>query len=301
MRGVATTKRCYRGQVKASSAGGSTSASMLQMVRIGVEGLVGEVAARLSKRELLHCLPDPMDAFAVGRGISKWGSHPVVRAVAAAPTPEAVLVRWQSIEAFGHAGHRTRIVEARANSVELEHIPLDGGTIAAVEDLFIWGVIAGLLDIWGAEWVSVSWPCGGALEQGFVAGETAVVSVLTGGCMSRPSVSVEVDDRPVVLAVQSVVRTDLLRGWTLAQVVAKLGGSTRSLQRRLQAEGAAFSGVVQRTRVDAALELIRATDTGLTEVAFCAGFSDHAHLTRTMRKHLDIPPSVLRALLRRRG
>lgn len=274
---------------------------MLQLVRAGVEGLVGEEAARLSKRELLHCLPDPMDAFGVGRGISNWGSHPVLRAVAAAPSPEAVLRRWQSIEAFGHAAHRTRIVEARANGVELEHVALDGGTIAASEDLFIWGVIAGLLDIWGAGWVRLSWPSGGALEQGFVAGETAVVSVLTGGRTTRPSVSAEVDDRPVVLALQSVVRTDLLRAWTLAQAAEKLGGSTRSLQRRLLAESATFSGVVQRTRVDAALELIRSTDTGLTEVAFCAGFSDHAHLTRTMRKHLDVPPSVLRALLRRRG
>ncbi|MBV1862094.1 MAG: helix-turn-helix domain-containing protein, partial [Nannocystaceae bacterium] len=65
----------------------------------------------------------------------------------------------------------------------------------------------------------------------------------------------------------------------------------------LRAAEATFSAVLQRTRVEAAVALIQTSELGLAEVAFCTGFSDHAHLTRTTRKLLDVPPSSLRTLL----
>lgn len=35
----------------------------------------------------------------------------------------------------------------------------------------------------------------------------------------------------------------------------------------------------------------------LTEVAFCAGFSDLAHFSRVFRRVADVPPSALREML----
>ncbi len=251
----------------------------------------------VSKRELLQRLPRPHDAFDIGRGVRHWGDHPVLRAVSGAPTPEALMSRWQSIEAFGHAAHRTRTVSANEGRLQLEHVSTTGGTISAVEDLLIWGVAAGLFELWGADDVAVSWPDGQAFGLPRAEGHTRTVFIRA----RRPSAPTAVTvppGTPSVLAVQSVLQTDLLHRWALGEVAARVGLSTRSLQRRLRGEDMTFSAVLQRARVDAAVELLRTTELGLTEIAFCTGFSDHAHLTRTTRKHMDVPPSGLRALLR---
>lgn len=50
-------------------------------------------------------------------------------------------------------------------------------------------------------------------------------------------------------------------------------------------------------RVDRALTRLAEGETSLARLADACGFADHAHLTRTLRRHLDATPSALRALL----
>ncbi len=270
---------------------------MHALVRDGVEARVGATPDGLSKRELLQRLPVPHDAFEIGTGVKAWGEHPVLRAVSSAPNPASLLSRWQSIEAFGHTSHRTRTVFADERRVELEHVSLDGGPISAVQDLLIWGVVAGLFELWGATHVVLEWPDGGRFGAPRDQGTTRTVSVHLGRSKRAQPPGIP-KDTPSMAAVQAVVQTDLLHSWVLREVAARLRVSDRSLQRRLRAEAVTFSSVLQRTRVDAAVKLLRSTELGLTEIAFCTGFSDHAHLTRTTRKHMELPPSGLRALLR---
>lgn len=288
----------YRDGVTRDATHRSTAGALLARVRAEVEGLVGMPLPNQDKRALLACLPRIEDAFAVGRSIRGWGANPVFRAVVGAPTPQAVLQRWQSIEAFGHPSHRTRIVEADAASLLLEHVCLEGKPIAVVEDVFVWGLVVGLLELWGAQDVAVELPSG-PIEDG-IEGPTTRVRVRTQPRVEPPALAWTAGTS-WASAVTVVFGTDLLRPWTVADVARRLRRSPRSLQRYLRREDATFSTLLQRARVDAAVVLLETTELGLSEVAFCTGFSDHAHLSRTTRKFTDAPPSTLRTLLRRIG
>lgn len=286
----------YRLRVSMDATRRSTSTSILALIRTQVEAQLGLPLPGLDKRELLARLPRPSDAFAVGHAIVSWGAHPVIRAVVGAPSPEAVLKRWQSIEAFGHPSHRTQIVQADDTRVELHHVCLEGGLIPPFQDFFIWGLMAGLLELWGSAGVRVVLPTGTQIGN-----HAILVEPTTHASMHvEPRHAADFappTDAGCVNAVAAAVQTDLPRGWTVADVAACLHMSSRSLQRHLRAAEATFSAVLQRTRVEAAVALIQTSELGLAEVAFCTGFSDHAHLTRTTRKLLDVPPSSLRTLL----
>jgi AraC-like DNA-binding protein len=99
------------------------------------------------------------------------------------------------------------------------------------------------------------------------------------------------------MRLQELFRRDLLIAWTAREAARMLGLSTRSLQRALQVEGVTFSSTLQRVRVDAAEVQLGDPRVSLTEVAFCTGFADHAHFTRTFRKLADVPPSAFRQVL----
>lgn len=288
----------YRGPMSVAATRRSTGALMLVMVREAVEARLDRpLPEDLDKRGLLACLPRAVEAFSIGRSLRVLSDNPVVRAIVQAPSAEAVLTRWQSIESFGHSTHRTRIADISGDVLTLEHVCLDGETIPAPEDFFVWGLVAGLLELWSGRPVDV-------LLGEAVIGQDPVGAAPTTRATVRavaPPTTVDLDpdvDTGWTSAVEAVVKQDLLRTWSLASVAATLHRSSRSLQRDLRAEGARFSTVLQKTRVDAALDLVANTDLGLTEIAFCSGFSDHAHLTRTTRKIMDAPPSSLRTLLR---
>lgn len=64
-----------------------------------------------------------------------------------------------------------------------------------------------------------------------------------------------------------------------------------------QETGESLTGFRTRLRVRAALDRIEAGRTNLAELAADLGFADHAHLTRTMRAELSMPPTSVRKLL----
>ena len=129
---------------------------MLTMVREAVEArLEHALPEGLDKRELLARLPRPVEAFHVGRALRVVAENPVVKAVVQAPSAEAVLTRWQRIESFGHSTHRTRIAEAQGDVLTLDHVCLDGEAIPPHEDFFVWGLVAGLLELWSGRPVDV--------------------------------------------------------------------------------------------------------------------------------------------------
>lgn len=270
---------------------------MLTMVRETVEArLERSLPDGLDKRELLARLPRPVEAFFVGRSLRVVGDNPVVKAVVQAPSAEAVLTRWQRIESFGHSKHRTRIAEVDGDMLILDHVCLDGEAIPPHEDFFVWGLVAGLLELWSAQPVDVL--LGGSVVGREPVGDTTTTRVRVRVTPPAPSVPSHPEGGTVwASAIGDVVKRDLLRTWTLGSIATELGRSSRSLQRDLRAEGTSFSSILQRTRVEAALDLIENSNLGLTEIAFCSGFSDHAHLTRTTRKIMDAPPSSLRTLL----
>jgi AraC-like DNA-binding protein len=81
---------------------------------------------------------------------------------------------------------------------------------------------------------------------------------------------------------------------TLASTAASLGVGTRTLQRRLAAEGTGFSQALDAVRADLAnLYVTRGTHT-LSEIAFLLGYTELSPFTRAFKRWTGMAPSAYR-------
>ena len=82
---------------------------------------------------------------------------------------------------------------------------------------------------------------------------------------------------------------------TLAEVAGRLGMSTRTLQRRLSADGLAYQDLVLGARKTLSEQLLQRTDYALAEIAFLTGFSDQSTFTRAFKRwHGETPANYRR-------
>lgn len=275
-------------------------------------------------RDKVAILQDVMDAHGwrpvleLGRALRALSSHPVLRALCAARTPLQTVERWSTLERFMHSRHRTRLVEhdlARAR-MTLRHVAIDGGRIRVVNDLFVWGVLIAILETAGFTGLKLSLASASGAAVVIHGGASrlaprklpAVTDVATFSWKPARRAPAPVSEASTKGAtgqvrdrLQRLMDGDLLHPWTLVESAQRLALSRRTLQRALQEEGTTFSETLQRSRVDAAQGLLGDSSLTLTDVAFCTGFSDQAHFTRTFRRYNDVPPSALRELMRSAG
>ena len=108
--------------------------------------------------------------------------------------------------------------------------------------------------------------------------------------LARGAADVPADIARTLKRIEAVVSQDLARRWTLGEVAAALGTSTRSLQRAIQAEGATFARALDDVRVRAARDLLRAEPRSITEISYRCGFADAAHFSRRFRSHFGLSP-----------
>jgi len=298
-----------------------TNRAMMGMLRMHAAARLGRVVAQHeSKLELLRAVAQqdgPGSAVALGATLRDAPPHPVFDAVTAPDDPIAVLERWMRLERFGHTRNRTRLVDSSVTpgSVGLEHVAQDGGTIDPLADLFVWGMLAGVLERSGCRGVSaelttdtgdsvVVYADGGAAGLAATVTEsnaTARILMRWSPTAERPVVPHAVADSPdtddtVVTALHRLVASDLVHPWRVDEAARALAMSSRQLQRTLRAQETTFSEAVQRARIEAARRLMLDRRVSLSEVAFCSGFSDAAHFSRLFRRHLDVPPSAYRDL-----
>lgn len=89
----------------------------------------------------------------------------------------------------------------------------------------------------------------------------------------------------------------LSAGYPDIRWIAELVGlNVRTLQRRLAAAGTSYSDLVERTRFDAAAELLRDDQIKLIDIAFELGYTDPANFTRAFRHWAGMPPAEYRRL-----
>jgi AraC-like DNA-binding protein len=81
---------------------------------------------------------------------------------------------------------------------------------------------------------------------------------------------------------------------TLGEVARALHLSPRTLKRRLAAEGASFSDIVEHARRERALLLLRSHELSLEDVAERLGYSDVANFTRAFRRWTGATPGAYR-------
>jgi len=301
--------------------GTMTSTTLMDMLKTSVTETYPEIDVTGSgKVEILNAVMNARGWPAIielGSRIQDYTWHPVLNAIVASSEPARVLDRWRRLERFGHTRNRTALVRSEFNNRRslflLRHTASDGGHIVRVNNLFVWGLLVGLMQAAGIEDVRASlylsereafpiW------EEGSVHAPSRTLPKVTHtlqleGC-APPTATVvrdaETPNRDHQMTrdrLESLVANDLLADWTLEEGARELAMSTRSLQRALREEGTTFSRSVHQARVDAARELMRRPEMRLIDIAFCVGFSDQAHFTRIFRRLCDVPPSALREIL----
>jgi AraC-like DNA-binding protein len=85
------------------------------------------------------------------------------------------------------------------------------------------------------------------------------------------------------------------RGYPDIQLVAgRMGTSVRTIQRRLHATGATYTGVVQQARCAAALQMLHEDRRRISDIARVLGYSDPAHFTRAFQHWTGVTPREFR-------
>lgn len=96
-----------------------------------------------------------------------------------------------------------------------------------------------------------------------------------------------------VAAVRRVLATELLRGEaSMTTVARRLGTSSRSLQRRLQASGTTFQAELDGVRRALAQRLMAEPGASAKAVAFSLGFSEMSAFTRAFRRWTGQTPTA---------
>jgi len=98
----------------------------------------------------------------------------------------------------------------------------------------------------------------------------------------------------IATLVASKVEALLESGATIGAVARALHMSPRTLQRRLDAEAASFSEVVDDVRQRLARAWLADEARSLTEIAFSLGFSDLATFSRAFKRWTGKPPGQWR-------
>lgn len=305
-----------QGSMESEDQGRMTSESLTAMLRMALRARFPDLNVDgLDKVGMLSAAVKASGwraAFELGTEVKGLRAHPVVAALASASYPELVLDRWLRLERFGHSRNRTELLSTQPGertTIVLHHVALDGGSIHFVSDLFIWGVLVGLMELAGIEVCSAAIadsPEAVAVSDrdllhestAEVRGETSVLQLTCASAAAHPPQAPALtESRGIALRLSALLRDDLLRRWDLNTAASALGLSRRSLQRQLSEAKSTFSETLLRTRVDAAEQMMRDSRLKLGEIGFCAGFADQAHFTRSFRRFYDVPPSAFRDLV----
>ena len=95
--------------------------------------------------------------------------------------------------------------------------------------------------------------------------------------------------------VRRVLASRLARGDTrIAGTARELGTSTRTLQRRLAAEGVAFERLLDETRREVARRQLGESTLSIGEVAYLLGYSEPAAFHRAFRRWFGVTPKAFR-------
>jgi len=95
--------------------------------------------------------------------------------------------------------------------------------------------------------------------------------------------------------VKTVIAELAEKGHPSIRLVAEhLGLSTRSLQRQLERQGHTFSELVEQTRYETALNLLRDTSLNVAEVAALLGYRDPSSFSRAFARWAGCSPMQLR-------
>ena len=109
------------------------------------------------------------------------------------------------------------------------------------------------------------------------------------GLRLPPPAPTSLVDRVRALAVE-----DLSRHWSAAELGSRLGQSEATLRRRLAAEGASLSVILNDLRMNRALGLLQTTDVPVQRIAFEVGYASPSRFAVRFRARFGLAPSAIR-------
>ncbi len=243
-------------------------------------GALGRRAAAPHERkaDLLHRAEAAgLGPAALGWAVAAVTDHPWSLTLASCGHLDDLVRVWPAVAEAGSRRNRAVLRAGRSGAVLVERSTVDGAAPELVEDLFVVGLVAGVVER------SLGTPVGHELLEdrpdgrlwrlvptqrtGAVGGERWGA---TGGVSS---------------AVLGVLATEPALG--VGGTAAALGLSPRTLQRRLTDERTTFQQVRSRARLAGAARAALA-GRSLTEAAHEAGFADSAHLSRDFRRLVGV-------------
>lgn len=96
-------------------------------------------------------------------------------------------------------------------------------------------------------------------------------------------------------AVGQMIRSYARDRWLSVEQASEVANtSVRTLQRRLSAEHATYSNIVDRTRAQIAGDLLKETDAPIAEIADMLGYEHQGDFTRAFRRWAGVSPSEFR-------
>lgn len=287
-------------------------AAMMRVVREGLrrQGLaplpsptahLGRVALP-DKRAHLNALwqaHGPGVIARLGEAVHGLPDDPLLTAFAPARDPFDLLERWRRLERFVHSRHRTEVHAIGPSSLHWRHVSLRRASPpTAAEDLLVAGLLLALTQRLGVRglrarpqgsrrwlfddgWRATQWPSRlDAWEW-----QWSGMALPTRACDSARGAE----------ATLTVLQADPARGWTLARLAQASGLASRTLQRRLAAQGLHFSGLLAQARLNHSAHQLAAGDASLAEIGYLSGFADQPHFTRQFRAHTGLTPAQFRA------
>ncbi|MEU5402918.1 AraC family transcriptional regulator [Streptomyces sp. NPDC005963] len=241
----------------------------------------------------------------VGSLLSAHTSDPAVSALLSAVDAHDLFQRWQRLERFTHSRHRVVIVEQGPGHLVAEHVGPSSAPPEPAEDALVLGVLSALLSLTGAGELIVT-----------VGSDRPVTVMARGACTAPPPtegsgrwrfawsdvardlrVPTVESGTDTVARTRSMLRADLARRWTLADLTNELHLPARSIQRRLTGVGG-FSGLIATVRTEAAAELLMQSGHSVGVVGFACGYADQPHFTRHFKRHTAMTPAAYRSAFR---
>ncbi|MGE0321066.1 MAG: helix-turn-helix transcriptional regulator [Polyangiaceae bacterium] len=244
-------------------------------------------------------------------------SDPILFVLLNSDRVDLVIEKEARLGRFIHSRHIVRILEQGERHIVLEHGSLVPDPPRETEDLAAAGQHVALLEQVGCRGLGLRFPQSPTPDAwAFLGGEYAEPGAgpyavwhfewerfeptrrpMTGldelllAREARPQL-----DESVASASQvaRLIREDLGRTWTLADVAQRMGAAPRSLQRALSAEGTNFSELVDGLRVDEAKRLLETSELSVTQIGYVCGFADTSHFSRRFKKRVGRSPSQYR-------
>jgi AraC-like DNA-binding protein len=101
---------------------------------------------------------------------------------------------------------------------------------------------------------------------------------------------------PLKVRVENAIATLLPHGHArLTLVAARLGMSSRTLARRLAAEGSSFAAILADTRSALANRYLADRTLAISQIAWLLGYTEISAFTRAFRQWTGLPPRAARA------